>query len=92
MTEAHGMAIICERSGGHTVAWVDEDISQRVPAGYFVELWYIGRQHYVHAGTLDGGYEMCRISSMLLVKAEWLTWRKAVAWCQYEARRKGVVA
>ena len=92
MTEAHGVAIICERSGGHTVAWVDEDASRRVPPGYFVEQWpYYG---HVYAGTLDGGYAQQEIDETMGPhtrdnrKRWWLTWRKAVAWCQYEARRR----
>lgn len=87
MTDTHGVALICERHDGHTVAWVATQLSRHVPAGYFIESWFVGQEHYVHAGTLDGGYEMDRVSSMLLVKAEWPTWRKAAAWCQYDAQR-----
>lgn len=87
--EAHGVALICEREGGHTVAWVDAQQSRRVPAGYFVESWFEGRYHAVHAGTLDGGYftEWNQTGNMEWF-AEWHSFDKAVAWCEYDARQR----
>lgn len=86
MNEPHGIAIVCERAQGHTVAWVDAHMSKQVPAGYFVEVRQAFRECVVMAGQVDGYY----------FDSVWFDWYDAVVWCrehaQGQAARKRLIA
>lgn len=85
MTDTHGVAIICEHArGGHTVAYVDADISYHVPAGWFIEWWDLC--NVVYAGRLSGGYVLRGYGST--AKRTWMDWADAAAWCYKQATRK----
>jgi hypothetical protein len=91
MSDTHGVAIICEREAGHTVAWVDDRMSRKVPAGYFVEWWM--DVHEAFAGTLDGGYFKSltwphKSEMPVMEKLCWRNWRDTVMWCEAQARKE----
>lgn len=94
--EAHGVALICERHDGHTVAWVDHHMSKQVPAGYFTETLVLNKRLHSYksesrAGTLDGGYATMPFCVGLreptVEQVTWHDWYDAVLWCRDDARQ-----
>jgi hypothetical protein len=82
MSEPHGIAIVCERQYGHTVAWVDRHMSKHVPVSYFTETWPrpwpgASKADITRVGTMDGGY----------LPGTHSDWYDAVVWCRDHAQR-----
>jgi hypothetical protein len=84
MNRAHGVAVICEREQGHTVAWVDARLSKQIPAGYFTETW--PQDGETHVGTLDGGYIIGYDGWGQ--KYSFGDWYDAVLWCRHAERQR----
>lgn len=75
----HGVVVICQRQHNGMVAWVEEEMSKDIPAGYFIEVRVraVGNHDTVWVGTLRGGYI-----------SECLSYQVACDWCQHEQRRR----
>ena len=83
----HGMAIVCERQHGYTVAWVDDERARRVPPGWFIEWWperllaFAGRIHDNYARNVWAPHKGDA------PRRTWMDWADAAAWCQKQAAR-----
>lgn len=91
MTHAHGTVIVCERIDGATVAWVDEQLSVEMPAGYFIEIMegQRGMPDRVRAGTMAGGYAtLAQIAQVVPVTGVVLSFGEAVRWCWQDRKRR----